>query len=277
MKYSLLLVTTLVLAFSSPAVAQYSSGSVEIGAYFPYQRAIFSGDVEIETPGEKDSKRYIRPSDTYGFTVGGVVEYHFSRGVSLFGILQYKELHWHATQPGTVYVDTMPNGNIFYPETRYTASLSAPQIASTILGKFTLPSTKFSVLVGIHIGLLVADNQHLGYQLVSDPKNPHLSFDSVSVPIPEETRGQKARFTDDAHTSMIMYDGEIYKKNPVQIGITGGIQYDIPLFAVNDAGDKYVTLTPSILYDFGLTPYSDYDNTSYATALNLGLVVKMGL
>ena len=90
------------------------------------------------------------------------------------------------------------------------------------------------------------------------------------------TKGQKPRYTDETRTSITLYSGPIYQRTALQLGLTAGLQYDLPIYTLDEAAQKFVTLTPSVLFNYNLTTYSDYEKLR-AWNVSAGFVLKVGL
>ncbi len=280
MKHIILLFACVYLAFSVNLSAQNVAGSVEVGVYSAYQFTQFSGGY-IELPsGKYDNDPYT----SYGFTVGGLAEVHFTPTFAVLALLRYEELHGNKIRIGDKYPSKLADGTVKLTEVHDVFDVIAPQFASTILGKYTLSDSKLSVLAGASIGILINEKEEQRYQLIIDPENPvqfPIQYDSWGQPVDTIsssvlTKGQKPRYTDETRTSITLYSGPIYQRTALQLGLTAGLQYDLPIYTLNEAAQKSVTLTPSVLFNYNLTTYSDYERLR-AWNVSAGFVLKVGL
>jgi hypothetical protein len=280
MKHIILLFTCFTLAFSVNVSAQNVAGSVEVGVYSAYQFTQFSGGY-IELPsGKYDNDPYT----AYGFTVGGLAEVHFTPTFAVLALLRYEELHGNKIRIGDKYPSKLADGTVKLTEVHDVFDVIAPQFASTILGKYTLSDSKLSVLAGASIGILINEKEEQRYQLIIDPENPvqfPIQSDSWGQPVDTIsssvlTKGQKPRYTDETRTSITLYSGPIYQRTTLQLGLTAGLQYDVPIYTLDEAAQKFVTLTPSVLFNYNLTTYSDYEKLR-AWNVSAGFVLKVGL
>ncbi|MBK9249977.1 MAG: hypothetical protein IPM69_18195 [Ignavibacteria bacterium] len=251
MKHFIVLFACFCIALSVNISAQNVAGSVEVGVYSAYQFTHFSGGyIELFNNKFEDD-----PYTTYGFTVGGMVEVHFSPTFAVLAILRYEKLYGKKIHVGDKYPSKLADGTEILTEINHVFEVIAPQYASTLLGKYTPTESKLSILAGISIGVLINDKEEQLYQLVLDPTRPvqfPISVDSFGMPVDSitsavVTKGQKSRFTDETRTSITLYSGPIYQRTALQLGLTAGLQYDIPLFSISEASQKFVTLTPSVL------------------------------
>jgi hypothetical protein len=253
--------------------AQYTSGTVEVGPYFAYQHWNLSGDEKIENEKSFPS---VQGKTLSGITAGIMAEYHLSSIFSLQSIVRYEELNENLSVPGAANLYSLSNGYKIEAEMGYTYQIIAPQIVASLTGKFIIPGTGLSILIGGSAGILIGDEQKIHYNLQLIPKYPMLTLDSLPIPIPAKIRGQTTRFTDDTHKSVLLYSGEIYQRQPLQFGLTGGFQYNIPLFPINESKTKFVTLTPCLIYRMNLTNYSSF-GTFIALTWDIGMALKVGL
>ncbi len=272
MKQCLLLLALISLSFSTQISAQNAAGSVEVGVYSAYQFTHFSGGYI-----ELDSSKYIDDVySTYGYTIGSMVELHISPTVALLGMLRYEELHGSKNKITSV-PSKLANGTDIIVELEHILKITAPQIAISILGEFTIPDTKLNLLGGINIGVLIADNEEQRTTIIFDPKNPvqypYVLFgDSLVQPI----KDYKPHFLDETRQTIVQYTGPIYQRKSLQLGLTAGLQYDLPIYTLDEATQKFVTLTPSVLFNYNLTTYSDYEKLR-AWTVSAGFALKVGL
>ncbi|MFN8359394.1 MAG: outer membrane beta-barrel protein [Candidatus Kapaibacterium sp.] len=280
MKHIILLFACIYLTFSVNLSAQNVAGSVEVGVYSAYQFTQFSGGY-IELPsGKYDNDPYT----AYGFTVGGLAEVHFTPTFAVLALLRYEELHGNKIRIGDKYPSKLADGTEIMSDINHVFEVKAPQFASTFLGKYTLSDSKFSVLAGVSIGILINDKEEQLHQLVLDPTRPvRFPIQVDSFRNPTDTiqtsvviKGQKPRYTDETRTSITLYSGPIYQRTALQLGLTAGLQYDLPIYTLDEATQKFVTLTPSVLFNYNLTTYSDYEKLR-AWNVSAGFVLKVGL
>ncbi len=280
MKHFVLLFACFCLTFLVNVSAQNVAGSVEVGVYSAYQFTHFSGGYIELLSGKYDDDPYT----AYGFTIGGMAEIHFSPTFAVLALLRYEELYGKKIRSGDKYPSKLADGSVIMTDINHVFEVIAPQYASTILGKYTPSDSKLSVLAGVSIGILINDKEEQRYQLIIDPENPvqfPIQYDSWGQPVDTIsssalTKGQKPRFTDETRTSITMYSGPIYQRTALQLGLTAGLQYDFPLYTLDEAAQKFVTLTPSVLFNYNLTTYSDYEKLR-AWNVSAGFVLKVGL
>ncbi len=280
MKHIILLFACIYLTFSVNLSAQNVAGSVEVGVYSAYQFTQFSGGYIELLSGKYDNDPYT----TYGFTIGGMTEIHFSPTFAVLALLRYEELHGNKIRIGDKYPSKLADGTEIMSDINHVFEVKAPQFASTFLGKYTLSDSKFSVLAGVSIGILINDKEEQLHQLVLDPTRPvrfPIQVDSFRNPTDTVQtsvviKGQKPRYTDETRTSITLYSGPIYQRTALQLGLTAGLQYDLPIYTLDEATQKFVTLTPSVLFNYNLTTYSDYEKLR-AWNVSAGFVLKVGL
>jgi hypothetical protein len=277
MKHFVLLFACVYLTFSVNLSAQNVAGSVEVGVYSAYQFTQFSGGyIELRNINYDDG---IYSSS--GFTLGATAEYHFSPSFALLGIIRYEELYGTKIKSGDKYPSKLADGTEITTEIQHVLDIRAPQIAATFLGKFLLPDTKLSILTGASIGLLLNDKEEQRYELISDPSKPvqfPISTDSINWPVRDTLPGAKGQVgrMNDNRTSITHYSGPIYQRTALQLGLTAGLQYDLPIYTLDETSQKFVTLTPSVLFNYNLTTYSDYEKLR-AWNVSAGFVLKVGL
>ncbi|MFN8359393.1 MAG: hypothetical protein U0264_05700 [Candidatus Kapaibacterium sp.] len=132
----------------------------------------------------------------------------------------------------------------------------------------------FSILGGGSIGVLFTDRQEERYVIIDSNIQFPISVDSLAG-LPT-SKGYTPHFTDESRTSITLYKGEIYQRTALQLGFTAGLQYDLPIYTLDEAAQKFVTLTPSVLFNYNLTTYSDYEKLR-AWNVSAGFVLKVGL
>ena len=272
MKHIILLFACFSLAFSVNLSAQNVAGSVEIGVYSAYQFTQFSGGYI-----ELDSSKYIDDAyTTYGYTIGGMVEVHISSAVALIGMLRYEELHGIKIRQSTYWykLATGADSNSIFD---HSLEVRAPQIMTSLFGKLTFADTKLSVIGGINVGILVFDKEEQRSELNFDPNKP-VQFPLIldSLPAFNSVKEYKPHYLDETRSTIIYYTGPIYQRKALQLGLTAGLQYDLPIYTLNEAAQKFVTLTPSVLFNYNLTTYSDYEKLR-AWNVSAGFVLKVGL
>jgi len=273
MKHIILLFACFCIAFSVNVFAQNVAGSVEIGVYSAYQFTHFSGGYI-----ELDSSKYIDDVySTYGYTIGGMVELHISQTVALIGMLRYEELHGLKSRY-TSETSRKANGTEQTLHFSNDLEVRAPQIMTTLLGKLTIPETKLSVVVGGSVGVLVFDKEEQRTVNLFDPQNPYQFFPLIvdSLHAIKFVKEYKPHYLDETRSTIIYYTGPIYQRKSLQLGLTAGLQYDLPIYTLDEAAQKFVTLTPSVLFNYNLTTYSDYEKLR-AWNVNAGFVLKVGL
>jgi len=253
--------------------AQNVAGSVEVGVYSAYQFTQFSGGYI-----ELDSSKYIDDAyTTYGYTIGGMVEIHISHTVALLGILRYEELHGKKYRTSSEN-HKLADGTDFIVDYEHILKFTSPQIVASVLGKITIPGTNLNLIAGVNIGTMIADKEDQRTTIIFDPKYPFqfpIEFFSDSrfwLPV----KGYKQHFLDETRTSLVQYTGPIYQRKSLQLGLTAGLQYDVPIYTLNEAAQKFVTLTPSVLFNYNLTTYSDYEKLR-AWNVSAGFALKVGL
>ncbi|MFN8359390.1 MAG: outer membrane beta-barrel protein [Candidatus Kapaibacterium sp.] len=273
MKHIILLFACVYLAFSVNLSAQNVAGSVEVGVYSAYQFTQFSGGYIELLSGKYDNDPYT----TYGFTIGGMTEIHFSPTFAVLALLRYEELHGNKIRSGDKYPSKLADGTEITTEINHVFEVKAPQFASTILGKYTLSDSKVSVLAGVSIGILTNDKEEQRYELIFDPEKP------IQFPLVIDTllalysvKDYKPHFLDETRQTIIQYSGPIYQRKSLQLGLTAGLQYDLPIYTLDEAAQKFVTITPSVLFNYNLTTYSDYEKLR-AWNVSAGFVLKVGL
>ncbi|MBK9249975.1 MAG: outer membrane beta-barrel protein [Ignavibacteria bacterium] len=273
MKHFLRFLALIFLAISTQISAQNTAGSVEVGVFSAYQFSHFSGGV-FEEP---NAKLYDIPFSTYGVTAGAIAEFQITSNFELLGILRYEELHASKYLEDSV-LSKLQDGTEISTYIYHKYEIVAPQIAVSFLGKFTFQETKLSVLGGVSLGVLLNDSEVETFGLILDPDRPTNGFgpDSIKGLKYPGIKGEYPQVSDETRTSIILYSGEIYQRQSLQLGLTAGLQYDIPLFPINEGAHKFVTLTPSVLFNYNLTTYSDYEKLR-AWNVSAGFVLKVGL
>ncbi len=280
MKNFALLFACFCMAFSVNLSAQNVAGSVEVGVYSAYQFTHFNGGYIELLSGKYDGDPYT----AYGFTIGGMAEIHFSPTFAVLALLRYEELYGKKIRSGDKYPSKLADGSVIMTGINHVFEVIAPQYASTILGKYTPSDSKFSVLAGVSIGILINDKEEQLYKLVLDPTRPvqfPIQVDSLGNPTDSIQssgliKGQKPRYTDETRTSITLYSGPIYQRTALQLGLTAGLQYDLPIYTLDEGAQKFVTLTPSVLFNYNLTTYSDYEKLR-AWNVSAGFALKVGL
>ncbi len=263
MKHIILLFACVYLAFSVNLSAQNVAGSVEIGVYSAY---------EFGTTEDKYKDSY----KNSGYSVGLVSEYHFNSSIAILGSISYEVLKLYREESILDdYPYTLPDGSILFTPMMYTHKLDVPQLAVSVLGKASILNTNISILTGFKLGILSAGNENELMSLASN-RDKRVSFPPLdSIPDVFPSR-QAVRYSDDSRTTLIIYDGEIYQRKSLQLGLTAGLQYDLPIYTLDEATQKFVTLTPSVLFNYNLTTYSDYEKLR-AWNVSARFVLKVGL
>ncbi len=298
MKHIILLFACFTLTFSVNVSAQNVAGSVEVGVYSAYQFGDVYGKYTEEIIGESTTKNY-------GYSVGVLGDYHISPTFSVLGMINYSEFYDSENQVITSYfhykttaskynlptsqvskkqmittnnsriqIDSFPTGP-YTTESKYI--IIVPLVTCSLFGKYTFEHTNLSVVSGVSMSVILPGNDKETYSFINNPDNK-FSFpplDSLFDP-DKRVRGESIRYSDDTRTSMILHDGPIYQRTALQLGLTAGLQYDIPLFSINETAQKFVTLTPSVLFNYNLTTYSDYEKLR-AWNVSAGFALKMGL
>ena len=274
MKHIILLFACFCIAFSVNLSAQNVAGSVEVGVYSAYQFTHFSGGV-FEEP---NAKLYDIPFSSYGITAGATAELHITPTFAILGILRYDVLYARKYYLYNDYPSKLSDGTVITTKLYHEYKVVAPQIAATILGKYTFLETNFSVLGGVSLGILINDSEVETFGLILDPDRPTNGFgpDSIKGLKYPGIKGKYPYISNDTRTSIILYEGEIYQRTAIQLGITAGLQYDLPIYTLNEAAQKFVTLTPSVLFNYNLTTYSDYEKLR-AWNVSAGFMLKVGL
>ena len=271
MKHIILLFACVYLAFSVNLSAQNVAGSVEVGVYSAYQFTQFSGGY-IEP---QSFKANTEPFSSKGVTVGGMVEYHISSLFSFVGLLRYEVLSGQRSLNGGLYPIKLPDGTEITRTIYYQYEITAPQITSSVLSKIIVSDTKLSILGGVNLGVLINDKHEERLELEGYSFN--INQDTIGFPQPPlSTKGYNWKFTDDSHSSITTYSGPIYQRTALQLGLTAGLQYDLPIYTLDEVAQKFVTLTPSVLFNYNLTTYSDYEKLR-AWNVSAGFVLKVGL
>ncbi len=273
MKQFVLLLALISLSFSTQISAQNAAGSVEVGVYSAYQFTHFSGGV-FEEP---NAKLYDIPFSSYGITAGATTEYHITPTFALVGILRYESLHAYKYLED-MFPGMLADSTVITTKLYHEYRVVAPQFVASVLGKFTISNTKVSVLGGASLGILINDSEVESFGLILDPNRPTFGFgtDTIKGLKYPGFKGQHPRFSDDFRTSLLLYKGEIYQRTALQLGFTAGLQYDLPIYTLDEVAQKFVTLTPSVLFNYNLTTYSDYEKLR-AWNVSAGFVLKVGL
>ncbi len=264
MKHFYVLFALLSFAFTVRLSAQNVAGSVEVGVYSAYQFTQFS-DGTMGYTGEYDEGAY----KSFGYTLGGLVEYRISHVLSVIGIIRFENVHVENSLQDQKFDHYRQDKSYIL----YSYDLTAPQTSITILVKRRIGKSKFSISGGGSIGFLFAGKQEERlYIKGSDLKFPDI--DSIaSLP---GVKGYTPHFSDESRTSITLYKGEIYQRTALQLGLTAGLQYDLPIHTLDEATQKFVTLTPSVLFNYNLTTYSDYEKLR-AWNVSVGFALKVGL
>jgi len=265
MKQFLLLLALISLSFSTQISAQNAAGSVEVGVYSAYQFTQFS-DGTPEYSGEVDEGKY----KATGYNLSGLMEIKLDPMLSMLGIISYENRRIENAVGITNYKNQWQDRTL----TEYRYYLSAPQIQVTCLVKRSLGMSKFSILGGGSIGVLFADRQEERYVITDSNIQFPISVDSLAG-LPT-SKGYTPHFSDESRTSITLYKGPIYQRTALQLGLTAGLQYDLPIYTFDEAAQKFVTLTPSVLFNYNLTTYSDYEKLR-AWNVSAGFVLKVGL
>jgi hypothetical protein len=272
MKHIILLFACVYLAFSVNLSAQNVAGSVEVGVYSAYQFTHFSGGYIENWSGRFENNTY----SSYGMTLGALAEIHISRIFSIVALLRYEELHGKSIRDGDKYPVKLPDGTEHTMTQTYEFEIITPQVASTFLGKFIYPRTNLSLLTGISLGILTNDNEVQRLILSSDSNVMKLLTRNTPIPPNYGVRGFTPMYSDESASIINQYTGPIHQRKSLQLGLTAGLQYDLPIYTLDEAAQKFVTITPSVLFNYNLTTYSDYEKLR-AWNVSAGFVLKVGL
>jgi len=197
-----------------------------------------------------------------------LIEYYIYPKTSLIGSIRFEDVQASNTV-------TYPSKSVGGDENIFSNSYSfrAPQILLSFMAKKIISRSRFSILGGVNIGILLADKQEERVFI----NKPNIKFpDLDSLGGLYSTKGYTPSFSDDSRTSITFYKGEIYQRTALQLGLTAGLQYDLPIYTLDEATQKFVTLTPSVLFNYNLTTYSDYEKLR-AWNVSAGFVLKVGL
>jgi len=246
MKHIILLFACFYLAFSVNVSAQNVAGSVEVGPYVAYQFGFFSTDIP-DIPGVNSQSSEV---STSGFSLGGLVAYHFTPTIAILGIIRYDYLDLYSKQMGAKDTYTDQNGEVQEYSLYASSRFKIPQLTTTLFCQYNVIG-RLNLLGGAQIGILSNDTEENRYSLLFNPTSP-MSFDDIPSKIPTTYKGQTPQYWDATHTSMVLYNGPIYQRNSMQIALAGGLSLETKL-ASN------ATITSYLFFTYNLSSYSQFE------------------